>query len=377
MNSTATQPTLLELAKQGNAQAIATLINRQLKPKGITAKAALKDGCLQVMLESAQVPNQQALVAFISKGLTGLGVASIERVKIYGRQAGEEFPAWNRDFELAGQQSPFLNSKTAQSETSKADTQPKATQIPSTSLPANSSLTNQNHRVQELEPSFSQNNQSNRKIKLNSMTKEFHQAIRHNGDISHLLNAVDKVIAQMGLQVKERRLDNQYFSFHLSEQMHWLTTNWPNQFSLIGEVDKAGCVLTVSGGSKFFSITQEADCQRKVQEIVNLVKAYLRPMFTTISQESELASKQPKISPNTNCSVISNNVNVNITAALPIVTVKNQDKPWYEKDFGIILLFIFFWPVGLYLMWKYSEWSTPVKWTLTAICSFMFFTAIS
>jgi hypothetical protein len=36
MNSTATQPNLLELAKQGNAHAIAALMNRQLQPKGIT-----------------------------------------------------------------------------------------------------------------------------------------------------------------------------------------------------------------------------------------------------------------------------------------------------------------------------------------------------
>jgi len=95
-----TQPNLLELAKQGDAQAIASLINRQLQPKGITVKVALKDACLQIMVESAQVPNQQALVAFLRKGITGLTTASIERVKIYGRQAGEEFPAWNQEFEL-------------------------------------------------------------------------------------------------------------------------------------------------------------------------------------------------------------------------------------------------------------------------------------
>ncbi|MEH2011332.1 DUF4429 domain-containing protein [Nostoc sp.] len=95
-----TQANLLELAKQGDAQAIASLMNRQLQPKGITVKAALKDACLQVMLESAQVPNQQALVAFVRKGIVGLGAASIKRVKIYGRQTGEEFPAWNQEFEL-------------------------------------------------------------------------------------------------------------------------------------------------------------------------------------------------------------------------------------------------------------------------------------
>jgi uncharacterized protein (DUF697 family) len=103
MNGTTNQPNLLELASQGNAQAIATLMNRQLQPKGITTKAALKEGCLQIMLESAQVPNQQALVVFIRKGITNLGAEPIKKVKVYGRQIGEEFPAWNEEFEVVAQ----------------------------------------------------------------------------------------------------------------------------------------------------------------------------------------------------------------------------------------------------------------------------------
>ncbi len=90
----------LELAKQGNPQAIAALMNRSLQPKGITAKAAIKDGFLQVMLESAQVPNQQAMIPFVRKGITRLGADLIERVKVYGRQTGEDFPAWIQTFDL-------------------------------------------------------------------------------------------------------------------------------------------------------------------------------------------------------------------------------------------------------------------------------------
>jgi hypothetical protein len=52
------------------------------------------------MLESAQVPKQEVLVAFLRKGITGLEVKSIKRVKVYGRQTGEEFPAWNQEFDL-------------------------------------------------------------------------------------------------------------------------------------------------------------------------------------------------------------------------------------------------------------------------------------
>ena len=95
-----TQPNILELAKQGDTQAIASLMNRHLHPKGIIAKVALQDACLEVILESAKVLNQQVLVAFIRKGLTALGAASIKSVKLSGQQTGKKFPAWSKEFDL-------------------------------------------------------------------------------------------------------------------------------------------------------------------------------------------------------------------------------------------------------------------------------------
>jgi hypothetical protein len=95
-----TQENLRQLAKQGNPKALATIINQSLKPKSITAKVGLKDDCLQVLLESAEIPNQQAMVSFIRNGLTRLEVESIRTVKVYGRQLGEESPAWNQSFEM-------------------------------------------------------------------------------------------------------------------------------------------------------------------------------------------------------------------------------------------------------------------------------------
>lgn len=97
------QQNLLEQARAGNAKAIASLINRSLQPSGIATQAVLKDGCLQIMLESAQAPNQQSLVAYISKSMTSLGSALIRKVKVYGRKTGEDFPTWNQEFEVVVQ----------------------------------------------------------------------------------------------------------------------------------------------------------------------------------------------------------------------------------------------------------------------------------
>ena len=95
-----TQQQLLEQAKQGEPKAIALLITNSLKAQGIAVKANLKGDCLRVMLESSQVPNQSAMVAFIRRGMTKLGAASIKTVKVYGKQAEASTPAWNQDINL-------------------------------------------------------------------------------------------------------------------------------------------------------------------------------------------------------------------------------------------------------------------------------------
>lgn len=90
----------IELAKQGNAQAIAFLINRSLKAKAITAKVIFREGYLQVMLESVQISDQAALAQFICKGITKLKIESIERLGVYGRELGEERPSWIQNFDF-------------------------------------------------------------------------------------------------------------------------------------------------------------------------------------------------------------------------------------------------------------------------------------
>lgn len=101
-----TQSNLLKLAKQGNPKAIAAMLNQSLQPKNITAKVGRKDDCLQILLESAQAVDQPTMVSFIRNGLIKLEVESITTVKVYGRQTGEESPAWSQKFEIVSQPEP-------------------------------------------------------------------------------------------------------------------------------------------------------------------------------------------------------------------------------------------------------------------------------
>ncbi|MBE9013088.1 type IV pilin-like G/H family protein [Pseudanabaenaceae cyanobacterium LEGE 13415] len=98
------QSNLLELAKQGEPNAIAALMNAVLSPKGITARAGMDQDCLCIFLESQKPLNQETLVAFIQKGLLELGNDSIRLVRAQGKRIGEETIAWTREFSLRKEQ---------------------------------------------------------------------------------------------------------------------------------------------------------------------------------------------------------------------------------------------------------------------------------
>ena len=91
---------ILELAKQGYVDAVAHLLKQSLQSHDITVKVSRKDDCLKVVLESAEVPEQDYLVAFILREMTSLKIKSISKVKVYGRQAKTFDPAWHQEFEL-------------------------------------------------------------------------------------------------------------------------------------------------------------------------------------------------------------------------------------------------------------------------------------
>lgn len=97
---TSSNATTLAQAKQGDVKAIASLLNRTLQPKGITAKASIKNSCLYIMLESAKVPPQKALVDFMQKVFSSFSVDNCHEVKVYGRQTGEEIPDWTESFKV-------------------------------------------------------------------------------------------------------------------------------------------------------------------------------------------------------------------------------------------------------------------------------------
>ncbi|MBD1938794.1 hypothetical protein [Microcoleus sp. FACHB-68] len=84
----------VELPDSGNAEAIASLINYLLHDTGITARAVLKDNCLQVMLESDQVPDPNSSLDFIRQMMMEWEIKFVEFIEVYGIKIGDDSPAW-------------------------------------------------------------------------------------------------------------------------------------------------------------------------------------------------------------------------------------------------------------------------------------------
>lgn len=91
---------MLTQAKAGNIQAIETLINKTLEPKGISVKASLSTECLILVAESKHAPTQSLIVDFVKKGLLKVKPKNITKVIIRGRLSNQTINLWQDSFNL-------------------------------------------------------------------------------------------------------------------------------------------------------------------------------------------------------------------------------------------------------------------------------------
>ncbi|MBP0030391.1 hypothetical protein [Roseofilum sp. Guam] len=98
--SSSVQTRVVELAKQGNPDAIALILNRQLQPKGINTKVTCKGETLNLVLEGTPVPPQAVFVKVLTKFFKKLEICSVSQIKVYGKEAEEELPEWQQVLKL-------------------------------------------------------------------------------------------------------------------------------------------------------------------------------------------------------------------------------------------------------------------------------------
>ena len=87
-------------ARQGDAAAIASLLQQALATRGIQVRAVCKNKCLHVLLESDQVPDRQTCTRAVYAALLCLGAQNIHAVRIYGREINTPQSIWTQGFAL-------------------------------------------------------------------------------------------------------------------------------------------------------------------------------------------------------------------------------------------------------------------------------------
>ncbi|WP_413167337.1 hypothetical protein ACL6C3_11670 [Capilliphycus salinus ALCB114379] len=92
------QQKTMDLARQGNAKAIASLINQSLKSRGIHTQVKSQNGCLHVVLTAEPIPDSESTASFIHNKLIFLKIQSIQTIKIYGRKTGTKSIAWTQEY---------------------------------------------------------------------------------------------------------------------------------------------------------------------------------------------------------------------------------------------------------------------------------------
>jgi hypothetical protein len=94
------EKSILELAKLGNSNALAEVMNQLLQPLGSSCTVKAIGDRLYVFVESLQVPDQKAVVTTIRQAMMTWQLDSLKSVKIYARKLEDQVAAWTQEFNL-------------------------------------------------------------------------------------------------------------------------------------------------------------------------------------------------------------------------------------------------------------------------------------
>ncbi len=96
---------ILQLAQQGNLQAVAVFLNRHLIAEGVHIKVKANNNCLQILLKAPEGANHSAILQILQQQMVNLKTNAFELVKIYTPKPGTQTANLLHSFELASQPS--------------------------------------------------------------------------------------------------------------------------------------------------------------------------------------------------------------------------------------------------------------------------------
>jgi hypothetical protein len=86
---------LLDLAKARDLNALKQLLNQTIKPNAAQIHdICIRKDCLQISIESINIPDQLTLIPLVQHTISQLQVSSIHTLEVYGHTIGDELPHW-------------------------------------------------------------------------------------------------------------------------------------------------------------------------------------------------------------------------------------------------------------------------------------------
>jgi hypothetical protein len=95
-----TTPNILELAKQGNTQAITILMNKALETKEITVQISITDRSMTIVGESLANIEQSFFVNYVRQTIKKLKLSTVKTVYIRGKITDSKNPIWTQIIDL-------------------------------------------------------------------------------------------------------------------------------------------------------------------------------------------------------------------------------------------------------------------------------------
>jgi positive phototaxis protein PixI len=85
---------ILQLAKKGDPDTIAALIERKLRGRGISVQVERTEGTLNIVLQSAETLDEEELAPAIAKAMKKLNAEGIQAVEVWGWRSSQARPDW-------------------------------------------------------------------------------------------------------------------------------------------------------------------------------------------------------------------------------------------------------------------------------------------
>ena len=107
------------------------------------------------------------------------------------------------------------------------------------------------------------------------MAERYQKSIKVRSTISEAMDACKRICVNSKMDVKEAKYSNTDFFISASEKTNWLSTSWPTKVEIKGTMYNEKLIIDVTSSSIMGSITQGNANARKLDGIVDSIKAYL------------------------------------------------------------------------------------------------------